>query len=355
MNRYRIISISVVLLGVSLGFILKSQAKDEGNNASSSTSSIATAASVSVVTAAKQTVTDRFTSIGTIVANNDVNIISETQGRVVKVLAEVGDYKKAGSVLIEVDSELKEAAYNAAKVSYEKAQNDLKRYEELYKEKSISDSQIEQARWAFQSAEAQYVAARRQLSDTKITTPISGIVTARNVNVGSFVQGAPQSTLVANVVDISKLKVKLNMAEKDVFRVKTGDKVEITTDVFPDQVFPGTISTISSKGDEAHTYPVEIVLENPRQQLKAGMFAHIAFNPKSSGDALVIPREAIVGSMKNAKVYVVTNNVAQLRPVQVGKTFGTSVEVRKGLSIGDVVVVNGQNNLKDNAAVVIRK
>ena len=101
MNRYRIISISVVLLGVSLGFILKSQAKDEGNNASSSTSSIATAASVSVVTAAKQTVTDRFTSIGTIVANNDVNIISETQGRVVKVLAEVGDYKKAGSVLIE--------------------------------------------------------------------------------------------------------------------------------------------------------------------------------------------------------------------------------------------------------------
>lgn len=354
MTKYRLISVSIVILGVSLGFIMNSQGKSDAP-VQTATSSIATAASVSVSTVAKQAVTERFTAIGTITANNDVAIISETQGRVVKVYAEIGDYKKAGSVLVEVDSELKEAAYKAAKVSYEKAQNDLNRFEELFKQKSVSDSQIEQARWAFQSSEAQYIAARRQYNDTKITTPISGIVTARNVNVGSFVQGAPQSTLVANVVDISRLKVRINVAERDVFRLKAGEKVEITTDVFPDKVYTGSIATISSKGDESHTYPVEIVMENPKQQLKAGMFAEITFNPRSTGDALVIPREAVVGSMKNAKVYVVTNNVAQLRPVMVGKTYGTVVEVVRGLNAGDVVVVNGQNNLKDNAAVVIRK
>ncbi len=353
MNKYRIISISVVVLGVSLGFIMKNQPSNDPQSAAPA--GISTAYSVSVVTAAKQNVTERFSSVGTITANNDVAIISETQGRVVKVYTEVGDYKKAGSVLVEVDSELKEAAYKAAKVSYEKAKNDLTRFEELYKEKSISDSQMEQARWAFQTAEAQYIVARRQLNDTKITTPISGIVTARNVNVGSFVQGAPQSTVVANVVDISKLKVKLNIAEKDVFRLKTGSKVEITTDVFPNTAFTGTITTISAKGDEAHTYPVEVVMDNSKQQLKAGMFAHITFNPQTSSNALVIPREAIVGSMKDAKVYVVKNNVAGLRAVTVGKSFGVSVEVLKGLNEGESVVVNGQNNLKDNASVVVRK
>ncbi|MFZ4621446.1 MAG: efflux RND transporter periplasmic adaptor subunit [Bacteroidota bacterium] len=353
MNKYRIISISVVLLGVSLGFIMNNQPSNDPQ--STAPAGISTASSVSVITAAKQNVMERFSSVGTITANNDVAIISETQGRVVKVYTEVGDYKKAGSVLVEVDSELKEAAYKAAKVSYEKAKNDLTRFEELYKEKSISDSQMEQARWAFQTAEAQYIVARRQLSDTKITTPISGIVTARNVNIGSFVQGAPQSTVVANVVDISKLKVKLNIAEKDVFRLKAGSKVEITTDVFPNTAFTGTITTISAKGDEAHTYPVEVVMDNSKQQLKAGMFAHITFNPQSSSNALVIPREAIVGSMKDAKVYVVKNNVASLRSVTVGKSFGISVEVLKGLNEGESVVVNGQNNLKDNASVVVRK
>jgi len=353
MNKYRIISISVVVLGVSLGFIMNNQPGNEPQ--STATATISTAPSVSVITASKQNVTERFTSIGTVSAINDVAIISETQGRVVKVYAEVGEYKKAGSVLIEVDSELKEAAYKAAKVSYEKAKNDLARFEELYKEKSISDSQMEQARWAFQTSEAQYVVARRQLSDTKITTPISGIVTARNVNIGSFVQGAPQSTLVANVVDISKLKVKLNVAEKDVFRLKSGNKVDVTTDIFPNTVFTGVISTISPKGDEAHTYPVEIVMDNSKQQLKAGMFAHITFNPQASTNALVIPREAVVGSMKNAKIYVVKNNVANLRSITTGKSFGTSVEVLQGLNEGESVVVNGQNNLKDNANVVVRK
>jgi len=335
---------------------MNSQASDGDAKQESSAKSggIATAYSVSVVTASKQNVSERFSSIGTISAFNDVAIISETQGRVVKIYTEVGDYMKAGSVLIEVDSELKEAAYKTAKVSYEKAKNDMTRFEELYKEKSISDSQIEQARWAFQSAEAQYIVARRQLSDTKITTPISGIVTARNVNIGSFVQGAPQATLVANVVDISRLKVKLNVAEKDVFRLKQGNKVEITTDVFPNTAFTGTIATISAKGDDAHTYPVEVVMDNSKQQLKAGMFAQVTFNPQSSSNALIIPREAVVGSMKDAKVYVVNNNVAKLRTVTVGKTFGTSIEVLQGLNVGEVVVVNGQNNLKDNANVVVR-
>jgi RND family efflux transporter MFP subunit len=347
------IILGLVLVTLVFGFNSCNKAKNDGQN--SATATIATSYSVSVITATRKDVTDSFSQVGTIVAYNDVAVVSETSGRVVKVDAEVGDYKPAGSVLVEVDSELKEAAYKAADVTYEKAKKDLERYEALYKEGSISDSQIEQARWSYQSAESQYIVARRQLSDTKITTPISGIVTARYVNVGTMVMGAPQSTTIANVVDISRLKVKLNVAEKDVIRLKVGEKVEVTTDVFPSDVFNGSIFSISSKGDEGHTYPVEVVLKNSKLQLKAGMFGRVEFTPKSSGNLIVIPRESIIGSVKDATIYVVNDNVAKIRSIVVGKEAGTNIEILNGLQEGEQVVINGQNNLSDGAPVIIRK
>jgi RND family efflux transporter MFP subunit len=349
----RNIILGLVLLVIIIGIYACNKAKSDGQNSTSGT--IATSYSVSVITAARKDMTDSFSQVGTIVAYNDVAVVSETSGRVVKINAEVGDYKKAGSVLVEVDSELKEAAYKTASVAYEKAKNDLERYEALYKEKSISDSQIESMRWAYQTADAAYIIAKRQLSDTKITTPISGIVTARYVNVGAMVMGAPQATTIANVVDISRLKVKVNVAEKDVIRLKVGEKVEVTTDVFPNTVFTGSIFSISSKGDDGHTYPVEVVLNNSKQQIKAGMFGRVMFTPKKPGAAIVIPRECIIGSVKNAALYVINNNVAKLRPVVTGNELGTNIEILSGLQEGEQVVVNGQNNLSDNAPVAIRK
>jgi RND family efflux transporter MFP subunit len=351
------LSITYIALGIMVcvlvfGIYSCNRAKSDGQ---SSNSTIATSYSVSVITAEKKDMTDNFSQVGTIIAFNDVAVVSETSGRVMKIDVEVGDYKLAGSVLVEVDSELKEATFKTAEVAYEKAKKDLERYEALYKEGSISDSQMEQARWSYQSTEAQFIVAKRQFTDTKITTPISGIVTARYVNVGSMVMGAPQSTLIANVVDISRLKVKVNVAEKDVIRLKRGEKVEVTTDVFPNTVFTGSIFSISSKGDEGHTYPVEVVLHNSQRQLKAGMFGRVLFMPKTSGTALIIPRESIVGSVKNATLYVVANNVAKLRSVVTGKELGTNIEILQGLQEGEQVVVNGQNNLSDNASVIIRK
>ena len=353
-NTMKYISLGLVLVAIVFGIYSCNKVKSNGQESAAGT--IATSYSVSVVKASKKDVTDSFSQVGTITGYNDVMVVSETSGRVEKVDAEVGDYKKAGSVIVEVDSELKEAAFKAAKVSYEKAQKDIERYEALYKEGSISDSQIEQARWSFQSAESQYIVARRQLSDTKITTPISGTVTARYVNIGSMVMGAPQATQIANVVDISRLKVKLNVAEKDVFSLKVGDKVDVTTDIYPNVIFSGNVFTVSSKGDEGHTYAVEIILKNSKQLLKAGMFGRVTFSSRSSESALVIPREAIIGSLKDAKVYVVVNNATvKLRSIVAGKEFGTSIEVINGLNEGEEIVVNGQNNLKDDASVIIKK
>jgi RND family efflux transporter MFP subunit len=324
-------------------------------NAPTQTSSITTAYSVSVVTVTKQSLDERISVVGTINAFNDVTVVSETQGRVVKVNVEVGDVVKAGSVLVEVDSELKDAAFKVAQVSYEKARKDLARYEALFKEHSIPDSQIEQARWTYQTAEAQFVVARRQLSDTRITTPISGVVTARFVNVGVMVMGAPQATQIANVVDLSRLKAKVNVAEHDVFQLHSGDQVDISSDVYPNVTFAGTIFSVSSKGDDSHTYPVEVVVKDPHRQLKAGMFAQVTFRPKPSGPMLLVPRQAIVGSMQNPKLFIVKDNIAVLHSVVTAKEIGTQVAIAGGLNEGDSVVVDGQNNLTDNVTVVVRQ
>jgi multidrug efflux pump subunit AcrA (membrane-fusion protein) len=86
------------------------------------------------------------------------------------------------------------------------------------------------------------------------------------------------------------------------------------------------------------------------------MFGRVIFSSKSSESTLVIPREAVLGSLKDAQVYVVVNNnTAKLRPIVAGKEFGTKIEVVGGLNEGELVVVNGQNNLKDDASVIIRK
>lgn len=311
---------------------------------------------VKVEKAAVKELAESFSLVGTIAANNDVNIISETAGKVTAVFAKVGDYKQAGSVLFQVDDELKKAALMSAEANYEKAKKDFERFQQLYKEKSASDSQLDQAKLGFSLAEAQYIVAKRQYNDTQIKTPISGYVTARYADVGSMVQGAPQATLVANVVDISKLKVKLNVAEKDVFALKVNDPVSITVDVYPGKVFKGKIESISYKADEAHTYPVEVTLFNEsKNPLKAGMFARVEFSSLQERKSIVIPREALVGSVKQAQVFVVENGIAKMKNIVVGREAGTSIEVLQGLSVGEKIVVNGQNNIVENTPVTVIK
>jgi len=308
---------------------------------------------VTVAEVTKEKLSESVSLVGTITANSDVAIVSETQGKVTRVFASVGDYVSAGSTIVEVDDELKKAAYATAEVNYEKAKKDLERYESLIKDSSVSDTQLESARLAFKTAEAQYIVARRQFNDTKIKTPISGVVSARPVDFGTMIQN---NTTVANVVDISKLKVKLNVSEHDAFHIKVGGDVDVTTDVYPGVTFDGKVSTISSKADDAHTYPVEVVLANSsKYPLKAGMFGRVSLISVKDHESVTIPRQALVGSAKKPQLYVVENGIARLRDIVVGAQVGTNLEVLSGLKEAETIVLSGQNNLKDSVAVTVLK
>ncbi len=347
MKRIKIIgSIAIVL--IVIGVILwhnkmQMQAKSKTN--------LITSYPVSVATVTKEKLSETLSLVGTISANRDVAVVSETQGRVVAINANIGDFKSAGSTLVQVDDELKKAEFVKAEVNYERAKKDAERFKSLREEHAATDWQKENAWQAYKVAEAQYIKARKEYRDSKISTPIAGYVTARPVDVGTMVQSG---MVVANVVDISKLKVRLNVAENDAFKLKAGDPVEVTTDVYPGMKFGGTIASISSKGDESHTYPVEITLPNNKTHpLKAGMFGRVNFVSVSGGEVLSIPREALVGSVKNPQVFIVENNVARHRTLVVGEVFGNSISVLQGLKAGETIVTNGQNNLQDSVTVEV--
>jgi RND family efflux transporter MFP subunit len=349
MKRLKIISILVVAISIIVGLLLHNKSL----MAAKSKNETIEAYPVSVTSVQNEKVTNNLELVGTITANNDVAIVSEAQGRVVKVLAQVGDYKPAGSVLFQLDDELKLEAYKTSEVNYLKAKKDYERYDALYKGKSVTDAQYEQAKLAYQASESRYVLAKREYNDTKITTPISGIVTSRIVDIGNYVNKA---SVVANVVDISKLKVKLNVAEKDAFRLRTNDNVNVATDVYPGVIFTGKISSIGSKADEAHTYPVEIILANTKEHpLKSGMFGSVSFTSIHNSELLAIPREALVGSIKDAKVFVVEGGIAKMKNVLIGNAFENWLEIKGGLKSGDKIVVNGQNNLQENDRVIEKK
>ncbi|MBI5729797.1 MAG: efflux RND transporter periplasmic adaptor subunit [Ignavibacteriales bacterium] len=350
MKQWKVIVSVIVILVIIVAVLFMNKRK----MAATTAGGIKDVYYVSVDKVAKKDLSETLSLVGNITANNDVNIISETAGKITAVFTKVGDYKQAGSVLFQVDDELKKAAFMSAEANYEKAKKDYERFKTLYQQKSVSDSQLDQAKLGAAMAEAQYTVAKRQLEDTQIKTPISGYVSARYVDIGSMVQGAPQPTLVANIVDINRLKVKLNLAERDAFLIKVGDQVKVTVDVYPGVIFNGRIESISSKGDESHTYPVEISINNERvHPLKVGMFARVEFTSLKNRETIVIPRESLVGSVKEPQVFVVENGIAKLRSLTVGNQSGIYIQVLQGLMEGETIVVNGQNNLVDNLKVEI--
>ncbi|MCX6138170.1 MAG: efflux RND transporter periplasmic adaptor subunit [Ignavibacteriales bacterium] len=349
-RKLKIIAAAVVLVVAVLALLFYNKSRMA---AKMKANEIQVAAAVTVTTVKTADVPVTFSMIGTTYGDREVTIVSETQGKVLSLPVNVGDYISAGTIIAKIDDELKKASLANAETAFEKAKNDLSRYEQLHKDASASDTQLEQMRLVCKAAEAQFITARRQFNDTKIAAPFAGTITSRMVEIGAVVGN---NTPVAVLVDIATIKVKLNVAEKDVFRLKAGDRVRVTTDVYPKTEYAGTIRNISAKGDESHTYPVEVSVPNNRSYpLKAGMFVRAVFTTIDLAQGIVIPRDALVGSLRDPKVYVVRNNVAELRSISIGREVGTTLEVSGGLVSGEVVVINGQVNLRDKAPVTIQQ
>ncbi|MDE3058647.1 MAG: efflux RND transporter periplasmic adaptor subunit [Bacteroidota bacterium] len=320
---------------------------------------------VEVRPASAATITETVSSVGTISAMKDVMVSSETQGRVTNIYVKAGDRVRTGQILVQVDDELKkiaveqaEAQLLAAGTNYNKAEKDLERAEKLFKTGDVADVEVEGDRLAARSAEAQYKSAQvalkyaeRQFNDTKIKSRISGYVASKKIEVGEIVAPGRE---IANIVDISNLKVKLSIPEEDIVKIQPKQLCTLRVDAAPGYEFNGVVYSVGEKSESltGHSYPVEIIVENKNTSiLKVGMFARVAIHTKYVADAVTISKESLVSDESNPQVFVVENNVAHLRNVKLGVRSGNVYQVTDGVRKGDLVVSFGQKELKDGAPV----
>jgi len=184
-----------------------------------------------------------------------------------------------------------------------------------------------------------------------VQSPLTGIVGRIYVDIG---QNVTIQTPIALVVDMDKVKIDLDAPEKYLPRVSQGQEAQIGVDAYPEEEFSGRVTKISPVVDLAtRSAPIEITVDNPNHRLKSGMFAKVRLILKEHKNVPVILKEAIMGKEPNLYVYVVDDNKAILKKVTLGIRQGPYFEVQEGLEQGDLVVIMGQQRLKDNAQVSV--
>lgn len=192
-----------------------------------------------------------------------------------------------------------------------------------------------------------------QFEKAPVESPLTGIIGRVYVDKGTNV--TPQ-TPIAMVVDIDKVKIELDIPEKYLPRISIGQEAGINVDAYPEEKFKGDVSKISPIVDlDTRTAPIEIIIPNTDHRLKPGMFARAQLIIEVHKNVPVILKEAVVGREPNLYVYIIENKKAVLRKITLGIRQGGSIEIPDGLKEGDLVVIMGQQKLRDGASVIVEE
>lgn len=347
------IIITICVLGTAglVGFTLmnnKSEMEEEAAMAQMKNETV----SVVTATVTKASIKDDFSSTGNFDSFREVTVASQKQGKVERIAVKEGDVVKEGQLIAKLDTDMIEANLLSAEATLSKAKKDLDRFEELEPKGAVTPQQLDEMRLAYKNAAAHLSSVRKELSDATIKAPFDGTINARYVENGSYLAAGGK---IVEIVDVSTLKMKVAVSESEVLKVKKDQLAEVRADVLGSATFQGKISFIGVKADNSLRYPVEIQIKNSGNVLKAGMYGSADFNFVDTKDALVIPRSAIAGSLKDPKVYAILDGKAVLQEITIGTIGDFGVEVLKGLNAGDQVVTDGQINLINGSAVTITK
>jgi len=306
---------------------------------------------VKVVTVEKSPVKLDFVANGNFEANQDLKFMSEVGGRITEILVKEGSYVQKGQVVAKVEDKYLRLDLQTAKDTYEKLKADKERFANSLKTGGVTQAQFDDIAFQLKNAETRLEQAEKRLADATIKAPISGVIDKKYIELGAYVS---PGTALFDIVDVSSLKLKVNVDEKRVVLLKTGTKVDIVLPVFPDKQFEGTVTFIGAKADNSLNFPVEIRLTNAKgNTVKAGMYGNAFFRFGEETPVLTVPRDAFVGGVNSQQVYVVENNTVSLRKVVPGNNFGENIEILTGLEEGETVVVSGQINLVDGTQVEV--
>jgi RND family efflux transporter MFP subunit len=297
-----------------------------------------------------------FTSNGNFEPVQELKFSAEKSGKITKILAKEGDYVSVGQTLAIVRSDVVNVNAQNANAIYQNAVADYNRFENAFKTGGVTKQQLDQAKLQMVNAKSQLTQANINVGDTRIKAPISGFINKKHIEVGSIITGMP-ATQLFDIVNVSKLKLKVNVNESQVAGLKVGSTTNVVASVYPDKTFSGKITFIAAKADETLNFPVEIeITNNANKDLKAGMYGTAEFASNQQKQALkIVPRNAFVGSVSSNQIFVIENGTAKLKTVTAGRILGDKVEILNGLDEGQQVIITGQINLQDGSKVEVIK
>ena len=350
MKRKLIIIGSIAIIGILIGFrLVANKSKMDAKNVMPDNKNVTIP--VTAVSVKEGSTDQQLVRTGSLIPFKQAEIMATSAGKVMAVKYDLGTYVSQGATLVKVDSKLKELSLQATELNINKLKKDTDRYNKLLAGNAATEVQVNDTKYNYENALNQAEQIKQQINDASIAAPISGRVIKKNIEPGEFVN---VGTSLGTILDVSRLKVQVMISENDVYKLKEGQHVKVGSSIFPDKKIDGVISYIAPQGDESHNYPVEIVIKNANQ-LRAGTFVSVEFSQKSSQQALLIPRSALVESVRNPYVYTVENGKAKQRKIQVGRELGDNIEVLEGLKSGETVITTGQINISEGAAVNVTK
>ena len=304
---------------------------------------------VNIITTKLSQPSNNLVKSGTLIPFKEADITSASSGKLTSVNFELGDYVSQGATLALVDNAGLKLSLDAAELAKNKSEKDFKRYKTLLAGEATTEMNFQDAKLNYENAQNQIEQIQKQMSDNRIKAPVTGQIVSKLKESGEFVS---PGTVLGHIVDVNRLKVDVMVAEHDVYSLKNGAPVTVTTDIYPGVTFDGKVIFISQSGDAVHNYQVEVALQNRKDHpLRAGSFANVDFNRKSQEDLLLIPKSALIQSLDKPMVYVVENGKAKQVNITVGQTYGNDVTVISGLQPGQQVVTSGLVNISDGTPV----
>ncbi len=289
---------------------------------------------------------------GTVDANEQVDLRSETAGNITGIYFKEGTHVSKGQLLVRVYNKDQVASLKSIQVQIKLAEQTEYRNRLLLQKEAVSKEEYDTSLSSLNVFQSQADLIRAQIAKTEVRAPFSGIIGLRNISPGGYL--SPTSS-IATLVNMDPAKITFSVPERYLSLIKTGSKIHFTLESSRDN-FTGTVYAIEPNLDlTSRSITIRARTPNPKGLLRAGSFAKINLTLEQIPKTIMVPTECVIPDIKTSKVFVVSKGVAASRDVKTDVRTATKVQIIDGLKTGDSLIVSGIIQLRPKIALKIVK
>ncbi len=295
---------------------------------------------------------DKIYTTGTLLANEEVELRTETSGRIVGLYFEEGSRVNKGQLLAKIDNRELNNQLKRLQIQAELASTEEARQKKLLDIEAISQEEYDITLNRVNTLEAEMNLIKTQISKTNIVSPFNGIVGLRNVSEGGYVS---PTTLIASMQQIDPIKLEFSVPERYINEVKEGTVVNFSV-TNSEESYQARVYAIDSKIDiNTRTVKVRARSANPDNTLKPGAFARVEIILKTFDEAILVPSEAILTELEGEKVYISENGKATSKRIKTGIRTEQRVQIIEGLNPKDTLVLTGLMSIQEGKTLEFKE